>query len=193
MSNSPKTSFMTLEEIQDVGFGAVGINALVSRKASFYSPEKIFLGNNVRIDDFCVLSGEIKIGNFVHIAAYGAIFGSFGVQIDDYSGISVRTTIISSTDDISGDFFGNPTIPNQWRNVTGSFIELQKYSWVGAHCLLLPGAFVAEGTAIGASSVLMKKTKPWSIYMGNPAILLRERNKGLLDLEKGGDFSGNDN
>lgn len=165
-----------------MGFGAVGENVLISRKASFYSPGSIHIGNNVRIDDYSLLSGSISLGNYVHIGAFAAIFGANGVVIDDFSGISVRTTILSATDDISGRFLGNPMVDSNFRNVTGRQIELKKYSWVGAHCLLLPGAFVNEGTAIGASSLLQRKTEPWMIYMGNPAVKLQERSKDLLNL-----------
>ena len=48
---------------------AFGENVLISRKASLYSPQTISLGNKVRIDEFCILSGLIEIGNFVHISA----------------------------------------------------------------------------------------------------------------------------
>ncbi len=178
------SSFMTRDELEEIGFASLGENILISRKASFYSPENISIGNNVRIDDFCILSGKVSLGNYVHIAAFGAIFGSHGVLVSDYSGISIRTTILSSTDDMSGCFFGNPMLPKELRRVKGEMIELGRLSWVGAHCLLLPGAIVNEGVALGASTVLMRETKAWSVYMGNPAVFVKERSKDILQLEK---------
>lgn len=46
------------------------------------------IGNDVRIDDFCILSGNIPIGNFVHIACYTSLIGRGGIWIGDYVGIS---------------------------------------------------------------------------------------------------------
>ena len=46
---------------------------LISKKVSIYSPQKISIGNNVRIDDFCILSGNITLGNYCRIAACGAM------------------------------------------------------------------------------------------------------------------------
>ena len=66
-------SFYSQEELQSMGFKELGANVLVSRKASIYGAEKISLGNNVRVDDFSILSGRIEIGNHVHIAAYVAL------------------------------------------------------------------------------------------------------------------------
>ena len=60
-------SFYSDEELKKIRFKSLGENVLISKKASIYSPEKIIIGNNVRIDDFCILSGNIQIGNHVHI------------------------------------------------------------------------------------------------------------------------------
>ena len=75
-----KTSFYSEEEIQEIGFKSVGKDVLISRHISFYSPEKISIGSHVRIDDFCILSGNITIGNYVHIAAGCYLFaGEYGI------------------------------------------------------------------------------------------------------------------
>ena len=46
------TSFYSESELKRLGFKSVGKNVLLSRKSSIYLPEKITIGNNVRIDDF---------------------------------------------------------------------------------------------------------------------------------------------
>ena len=82
-------SFFDRDELIKIGFKSIGEDVLISRKASFYSPEKMSFGNHVRIDDFCLLSGSIAVGDYVHISAYSCIFaGDSGVVIGDFSGIS---------------------------------------------------------------------------------------------------------
>lgn len=56
-------------ELKAIGFLKYGKNVLVSRKASIYNPEQMVLGDNIRIDDFCILSGNIKLGSYIHIPA----------------------------------------------------------------------------------------------------------------------------
>jgi len=53
-------SFYTEDELKEIGLKSYGHNVLISRKANLYSVSEISIGNNVRIDDFCILSGKIK-------------------------------------------------------------------------------------------------------------------------------------
>ncbi|EAO54015.1 O-acetyltransferase (cell wall biosynthesis) [Bacillus thuringiensis serovar israelensis ATCC 35646] len=62
-------SFYSQEELKKIGFLSVGKNVLISKKASIYNPGAISIGNHVRIDDFCILSGKITIGSYSHISA----------------------------------------------------------------------------------------------------------------------------
>ena len=49
-------AFLSPSALAEIGFAAVGKNVLISDKASIYGAERIEIGNNVRIDDFCILS-----------------------------------------------------------------------------------------------------------------------------------------
>jgi galactoside O-acetyltransferase len=85
------TSFYTKEELKKIGFNYLGTNVLISKKTSIYGAERISIGNNVRIDDFCILStgkGGIEIGNYVHIAAYSSLIGESKITIKDYSSLN---------------------------------------------------------------------------------------------------------
>ena len=101
-------SFYNLQELSNIGFRSYGENVKISRKCSIYTPELISIGDNVRIDDFCILSGNIKFGNNIHISAYCALYGSQGIVFHDYSGCSARSTIYWAMDDFSGDIKMGP-------------------------------------------------------------------------------------
>ncbi|EQD33256.1 galactoside O-acetyltransferase, partial [mine drainage metagenome] len=61
-------SFLDAAELKALGLDSYGKNVLISRKCSIYGASRIELGDNVRIDDFCVLSagdGGIKIGSYI--------------------------------------------------------------------------------------------------------------------------------
>ena len=97
------TSFYDKDEIKKLGLKSFGEEVLISRKASFYGAEDISIGSHVRIDDFCILSGKITLGNYIHIAAFSALYGGTdGVCIDDFANISSRVSIYSRNDDYSG-------------------------------------------------------------------------------------------
>jgi len=47
--------------------------------------------------------------------------------------------------------------------------------WCGARAIILPGVRVADGTIIGAGSVVTKDTQPYSVIAGNPAKIIKYR------------------
>ncbi len=178
-------SFYSRSELEAIGLGSYGSNVLISRKASIYSPEKIQIGSNVRIDDFCILSGRIVFGDNIHLAAYSALYGGdAGIHIGDFSNISSRVCIYALSDDYSGYTMTNPTVPEKYKHVQNEPVFLGRHVIVGSGCTILPGVVLSEGSAIGAMSLCKSSTEPWSIYAGIPAKYLKERSKELLVLEK---------
>ncbi len=175
-------SFYSREELEDIGFSSIGNNVWISRKASIYSASTISLGNNVRIDDFVILSGKITIGSYVHISAYVALYGSKGIAINDYSGVSAHSVVYSAVDDFSGEFMIGPMFPVNMTHVIGGLVTLDRYTQIGASCIVMPNLVIPEGTVIGAMSFVNRTLEPWSIYAGIPVHKLRDRNKSLLKL-----------
>ncbi len=175
-----KTSFFSKDEIIQVGFARCGQNVLISRKASFYSPEKIEIGNNVRIDDFCILSGHIILGNYVHIAAYVGLFAVEKIIIYNYVGVSSRVSIYAGTDDFLGYGMTGPIIPSKYRHVHTAPVILEEHALVGAGSVILPGVTIGTGAAIGALSLVTSDCEPWTIYMGIPARPKKSRRRDLI-------------
>lgn len=180
-------SYLTRDEIENFGFNKIGRNVLISDKTSIYNPQKISIGDNVRIDDFCILSagdGGIEIGNYVHIASYSSLIGKEKIKLGDYSGLSSRVSIYSSSDDYSGLWMTNPTVPSTFTNVVSKPVILEKHVIVGCGAVILPGVLIQEGTAIAALSLVKKSCEPFYIYHGNPAKKIFARKKVIKNLER---------
>ena len=174
-------SFYSDSELRNIGFKYVGANVLISRKCSIYSPESISIGNNVRIDDFSILSGNITIGSNVHISAYSALYGANGIVLEDYTGISPRCTIFSAMDDFGGDFLIGPVHPRQLTNVTGGVEKIKKYSQLGANTIVFPTITIEEGAVTGSLTLVNSNLEPWTINVGIPAHKIKMRKRGLLN------------
>lgn len=72
-----------------MGFARLGRNVKISDKASIYEAEKMEIGDNSRIDDFCVVSGKIVMGRNVHIAPLCLVAGGNpGITFEDFSGLA---------------------------------------------------------------------------------------------------------
>lgn len=172
-------------ELREIGFKHLGQNVKISNKASIYNPELMELGDNSRIDDFCVLSGNIKIGRFVHIAPFCLVAGGEkGIHMDDFSGLAYHVQIFSQSDDYTGLTLTNPTIPKKYKLEKKKAVNLGRHVIIGAGSIVFPGVNVTVGCAVGAMSLVNRSTEPWGVYVGNPARRVKERKKDLLELEK---------
>lgn len=177
-------SFYTDQELLKLGLNSYGTNVRISRYARLYSVRNITIGSNVRIDDFCILSGKITLGNNIHIAAYSALYGGIeGIEIDHFCNLSSRVSIYAISDDYSGMTLTNPTIPKEYKELLEKKVVLEKHVIIGPTSVVLPGLILREGSSFGAMSFINKSSDPWSIYIGIPAKKLKERSKNLLFLE----------
>lgn len=180
-------AYLSAEKVSYLGFKSVGFNVLISDKASFYGADKISIGNNVRIDDFCILSatgGEFVIGNYIHIAAYSSIIGAERVDILDFCNISSRVSIYSSSDDYSGMSMTNPMVPAMYKNVHTAGVVIGRHVIVGCGSVVLPGVKIDDGSAIGALSLVDSNCEAHGIYGGIPARYIKNRNLEIFELEK---------
>ena len=173
--------------ILSMGFASVGENVMISDKVSFYNCNNISIGNNVRIDDFCVLSagvGGITIGSYIHIAVFCSLMGAGKITLSDFSGLSSRVAIYSSSDDFSGRWMTNPTIPSQFTGVDHRDVFIGRHAIIGTGSVILPGAVIEDGVSIGALSLVNKRCEAFGIYLGSPAKRVAERKSNFLELEK---------
>lgn len=179
-------AFLTEKQLNEIGFASLGHNVQISDKASIYGAHRIKIGNNVRIDDFCVLSagdGGIEIGNYVHIAVFALLIGAGKITVSDFAGVSSRVSIYSSNDDYSGLFLTNPTVPVEYTNVTHADVYLGKHVIIGSGSVVLPGVILHEGVAVGALSMITKDCEAFGVYIGSPAKKIKSRKQNLLDKE----------
>lgn len=173
------------EELKNLGFKYYGKNVKISDKASIYNHEQIEVGDNSRVDDFCVLSGKVKIGKNVHIAPFCLVAGGEkGIVFEDFTGLAYQVQVFTQSDDYSGKTMTNPTVPIDYKKEIKKDVLIKKHSIVGAGSIIMPGVVLEEGTSIGAMSLVRKSTEEWSIYLGNPAKKIMNRKKDLLELEK---------
>ena len=178
-------AFLTQQQLNAMGFKHAGKNVRISDKASIYNPELIEIGDNSRIDDFCVISGRVVIGRNVHIAVFTNVAGGeLGVHLDDFTGLAYACHVFSQSDDYSGRSLTNPTVPDEYKSEIKAAVHLCRHVIIGAGTIVLPGVTINEGSSVGAMSMVTKSTEPWSIYFGIPAKRIKSRDKILIELER---------
>ncbi len=178
-------AYYTTKQLENYGFKSIGKNVKISDKASIYNCDQIEIDDYSRIDDFCVISGNLKIGRNVHITPHCIVAGGFpGIIIENFSTLAYNCKIFSQSDDYSGETMTNSTIPKKYKKETLKKVIIKKHSIIGSGSIVMPGVTIAVGTAIGANSLVLRSTSPWEIYAGSPAKKIKNRKKNLLLLEK---------
>lgn len=163
----------------------IGENCMISPMVSFYGHENIEIGNNVRIDDFCVISagkGKIKIGDNIHISIYTSLQGAGYIEIGDFSTISSRVSIYSSNDDYSGKTMTNPMIPSEYTGVEHKDVIIKDHVIIGSGSVILPGVTIGNSCAIGALSLVKTNLSDFGIYAGAPIKYINKRDTTHLAL-----------
>jgi galactoside O-acetyltransferase len=170
-----------------MGFKFIGKEVLISDRASIYNAKNISIGDHTRIDDFCLLSageGGIELGKYIHIGAGSSLIGKGKITMEDFSGISGKVSIYSSSDDYSGAVMTNATVPDKYKNVDHRPVTLCRHALVGCGAVLLPGTILEEGAVVGALSLVRHKCQAWTTNLGIPATKTKDRKRDVLDMER---------
>lgn len=180
-------AFLEIEELNSLGFASLGTNVLISSKASIYNAGMVSIGNNVRIDDFCLISagdGGVSIGSNIHIGVYSCLIGKANICLNDFCNISSRVSIYSSNDDYSGAFMTNPMIPSKYTNVLHKEVWIGKHVIIGSGSVILPGSLLNEGAAVGALSLVSGSVPALEIFAGVPAKYIKKRKSDIFEIER---------
>ena len=165
-----------------MNFKNLGTNVLISNKASIIKPEKISIGDNVRIDDFSLLYGSLNIGRNVHITPMCLLgAGNTNITIGDFCTLAYGVKIFSQSDDYLNGHMTGSTIDKSLKKDTCESVLLEKFVIIGANSVIFPGCVLKEGSAIGACSLVNRDTKPWGIYYGIPAKFKKKRKTISID------------
>lgn len=166
----------------------IGKGSRISDKASIYNPENLIIGDNVRIDDFVILScgAGMSIGDHVHIAAYGGYFAAQApIILGDFSQFAARVTILGATDDFSGESLVGPCVPDSYKpGLHKARVTVCRHALIGVGSVVMPGVTIHEGAAVGAMSFVKQDCMPWVIYGGVPAVRIGRRSTKMLTLEE---------
>lgn len=160
-------------------------------------PHKIFIGDNVVVDDHCVLDAKgtsnhgIQIGNGVFIGRNTILSckngdivlgdeANLGFNCEVFSGARVvvgrRVMLAAYTYLIGGGHESNSTEQaplEQARTAVG--ITVGDGAWLGAGVLVMDGRTVGEQAMVGAGAVVTHDVEPYAVVAGVPARFLRSR------------------
>lgn len=125
-----------------------GKNVVVFQGVFFDAPEMMSIGNNVSINPYCYLAGEINIGNDVAIA---------------------HTTAFHSFNHTWGDM----SLPISCNPLYSKRIIIENDVWIACNCVILSNVTIGTRSVIAAGSIVNKSIANNSLVAGNPARLIK--------------------
>jgi acetyltransferase-like isoleucine patch superfamily enzyme len=156
-------------------FERIGSNVIIEEGVRVFHPEHIEIGNNVYIGHDTILKGYYKnkmtIGSHTWIGQRCFLHSAGGIHIGEAVGIGPGVCILTS---VHTEELGKPILYNDLKL---SEVIIEDGCDIGINAIILPGITIGEGSIIGAGSIVTKDVKSYRIVAGNPAKLLRERNK----------------
>ena len=180
------SEFLSRDVLETLGFAKLGEDVLIHSTAVIVDCTKISLGSRVRIDPFVIIStrGGVEFGNNIHVGGHSVMAGHAAVRLEDFVNISHYVGIFTTNEDLSGRTLSHPTVTGGFSAARTAPIRFGRHSAVGTGSLVLPGAEFAEGSVLGALSMVSLPLKPWTIYAGIPARRIRERRRDVLEHEQ---------
>jgi acetyltransferase-like isoleucine patch superfamily enzyme len=180
-------------------FKKVGRGVVFGRNMTIRHPKKIEIGDNVVFDDNTVIDAKgeansgLKIGNNVLVGRNTTISCKGGdIEIGDFSNIGPGNTIISESTLKIGKYVftaghvymiagGNHSFDRKdipiWHqpSVSKGGIIMEDDIWIGASSTILDGVKIGTGAIIGAATLVHKRIKPYTVNLGVPAQMVKQR------------------
>jgi galactoside O-acetyltransferase len=176
-------------------FGKCGDNLQISKGVIFEGIKNIYIGDNVWIDNYCILiagkvdfnsdevkildnknflfnEGELHLGSNIHIAPQCIIQSHAGISIGDYFTASAGSKIYSLSNDVQKCHFG--THSDMKKGYVLSPISISDNVWLGLNAVVL-GGNIEKNCFIATNSVVLKDISENSFVAGNPGKKMKNR------------------
>lgn len=157
-----------------------GSDLFISGNVEIRRPNLVSVGSHSAIDTGFYCTVQAEIGDYVHIAPYVTVIGGAqGVfKMDHFATLAAGSRIICGSDEHLGEGLVGPTIPKPYKDkIKFAPVIFERFANVGTNVVIMPGVTVSEGSVVGSNSTVTKSTKPWTIYVGNPARAVKIRKK----------------
>jgi acetyltransferase-like isoleucine patch superfamily enzyme len=177
--------------------GSCGRNVVFGQNVVLRHPAKIHIGDNVVIDDNCLLDAKgegnrgIRIGNRVFIGrnsilsckngdielADGANIG-FNCELFSASRVTIGRDVLMAAYSyvIGGDHdFSDPSAAVLAQSRTSTGVSIGNGAWLGAGAKVLDGVTIGDHAVIGAGAVVKDNVEAHAIAVGVPARTVSSR------------------
>lgn len=151
-----------------------GKNVVIESGVRIFHPENIEIGDNVYIGHDTILKGYYKskmtIASNVWIGQRCYFHSAGGLEIGENAGIGPMVKIITSEHQEVGC-----DVPILFSPLTFEKVIIEKNCDIGMGSIVLKGVTIGEGSKVGAGAVVTKSIPNYSVAVGIPARVIKNR------------------
>jgi len=165
-----KDNFLSINKLKKLKLKIRGKNLKISSNITIVGESNIQLGNNVRIDDYTIISakeGFLKIGSNVHIGGQCYLGCGGGIEIKDNVNIAQGVKIYSKINDYIK--------PSKDNKIIKGLVKIGKNVILGSNTVIIGKTQIKDGATVGALSLVKNNLNSWSVYAGVPAKFIKKR------------------
>lgn len=160
---------------------AIKFPSSVSKNGKFYKKLRAnlargfieYVGENVNIEPNCRFDFSLKIGDNSGIGEKSELYGDITIGRN----VMMGTNCIIYTRNHRFDSIEIPMCRQGFDVVKP--VVINDDVWIGGRVTILPGVHIGKGVVIGAGTVVTKNVPDYAVVVGNPAKIIKYRNKGL--------------
>ena len=157
---------------------SVGTDVVISPNAEIRRPDMVSIGSHVAIDTAYITTAA-GIADYVHVGPYVTVIGGPKARLTmgHFTNLAAGARVICGSDRFMGDgLIGPASIPDAYKDkMKLAPVVLEDFANVGTNAVIMPGVTLAQGSVIGAGSLVTHSTEPWTVYVGVPAWPLKAR------------------
>lgn len=131
-----------------------------------------------KLDSFCVIQPNVYIVHGFRIVCGKNFVVNSNTYINAVGGLEIGNNVLLGPNVVisSGEHqFKDKQIPITLQKIVCKKIIIENDVWIGANAVIMPGIKLAEGTVVGAGSIVTKSTEPYSVVVGVPAKKIKSR------------------
>ena len=164
-------NIFTKKKLTQIGFAKIGKNIFISKNVTIIGANNIYLGSDIRIDDYSIISaknGKIIIGSNVHIGGQTYFGCSGGIEIKNNVNIAQGCKIYSLSEDYLKIYNNKPC------RIKGK-VTISDNVIIGSNSVVVGKCKLNDGSAVGALSFVNRDLRKNCLYVGQPVSFIRKR------------------
>ncbi|MBO0841428.1 MAG: acyltransferase [Sciscionella sp.] len=138
--------------------------------------------------------GRLVLGRWLHLGANTAlrchegtltvgdktVFGR-NVSVNCYLDVEIGASVLFADDVYVSDFdhkFADLSVPIKDQGITKARVRIEPDVWIGTKVTVSRGVVIGHGSVVGANAVVTHDLPPYSVSVGVPARVIKDRRAG---------------